>query len=130
MPADLSKKAMVYFIKDRLLNVANIRGNSQEKIDQRAAYANEIFTYILFYFNRFILNFKDEFNFLKTVRERCLYFINDESVVHYHKLQNTLLLLLEKLNEYLLNNDNGCKCCNCNARRLHIVKAEQEGLVG
>lgn len=127
MPADLSKEAMTIYIKNALEDFVRTRGPSL-----RAEKANDLFTYILTYFNHFMSNFKMNMKFLDVVRGKCIEFIKDDKASEYEFLVHTSLTLLEKLNDAIsvINQECGCQAC-CLRRASHYVQyAESVGLVG
>lgn len=130
MPADLSKEAMVNYIKNTLLEFDHIRGPSI-----RAVKANDLFTYILTYFKHFIDNFKLNMKFLDVVRRKCIDFVNDGQAVQFEYLVHTSLTLLEKMNQAISeiqkNQKIECNCQGCQLRKnQHVQHAELVGLVG
>jgi hypothetical protein len=79
MPMDLSKEAMIAFFH---LQFNKLEGSNQ---DQRAEMSNELFTYILTYFHRFIENFQNDYRFLVTVYFKCSEFLTSEKVYNNYK---------------------------------------------
>ena len=94
MPADLSKKAMVIYVKNALVEFDHLR-----ILDMRAEKITTLLTYILVYFNQFIANFKTNMNFLIVLRERCVYFIRNDHASPYKNLVHTASTLLDKINQ-------------------------------
>ena len=94
MPADLSKKAMVIYIKNALAEFDHLR-----ILDMRAEKIITLLTYILVYFKQFVANFKTNMDFLIVLRERCVYFVSNDQASPYKNLVHTASTLLDKINQ-------------------------------
>lgn len=130
MPADLSKEAMIVYIKNSLIGFDDLRSPAM-----RAEKSNDLLTYIIVYFNHFITNFKTNMKLLVTIRERCVYFMTDEYACQFEYLVHTASILLDKINQAITeiqkNEKENCNCAACYQRKLNQIQhAESSGLVG
>ena len=132
MPADLSKEAMLTYIKQSFCEFEQIPKKDPAR---RAEKCNDIFSYILIYFNHFLKNFGSN-SLFKTIHQKCVEFINDPNVNRYENLVMTCLSLMDKMNVVLIENlnilnkknDGQCNCQGC-VKKM-IIRHEQAGLVG